>query len=254
MNDVPQKQITVVIPAFNEEKTIGLVIAESKRFAGEIVVINDGSTDSTEEAALAEGATVLSHPCNLGYGSALASGFRHVKGNGARVMIVLDGDGQHDPTDIPKFVAPIVDGRADIVSGSRFIDTISKRGIPTYRRFGIGIVNHSWAIATGWPVTDTQCGFRAYSRKAVETIEITESNMSASLEILSEIQRKELKMVEVPVTVKYRGETSTIRPGTHGAQLVVYVLRKMKHDGYLTVASTVARSFRRLISSVNDAE
>lgn len=237
MSESTQEQpvIMAVIPAYNEAKTIARVIEDAKRYVQNVVVVDDGSSDGTVNVALNSGATVLKHAKNLGYGSALATGFTYFKNNGAGIMIVLDGDGQHNPSDIPRLVKPVIDGQADVVIGSRFMDGEAKVNMPRYRRFGIGIVNRAWKIASGEYMTDTQCGFRAYSRDAVEKMVIKETNMSASLEILSQAGAKNLRVVEVPVSVNYHGNTSSTEPGRHGMELVNYVLRKMKDEHPLLI-------------------
>ena len=235
MTDDPKDAITAVIPAFNEEKTIGRVVEDVKRYAQNVIVVDDGSSDATRDVALIAGATILRHPKNLGYGCALATGFSYFKNNGAGVMVVLDGDGQHDPSEIPRLVKPLLDNRADIVVGSRFMDCEKETSIPRYRRFGIGIVNRAWNFVSGEERTDTQCGFRAYSRDAVQKIDIREASMSASLEILDQAAAKNLRVVEVPVSVKYAGSTSSIEPGRHGMELVNYVLRKLKDEHPLLI-------------------
>ena len=224
-----------MIPAYNEEKTIGRVIENTMRYVRDVIVVDDGSSDGTVDVAHSAGATVLRHHKNLGYGSALATGFNYFRDNGAGVVVVLDGDGQHDPSEIPRLIKPLVDGKADVVIGSRFMNCEEKGGIPRYRRFGIGIVNRAWNLASGEERTDTQCGFRAYSRDAVEKMEIRETNMSASLEILDQAAEKKLRVVEVPVTVGYVGDTSTIDPGKHGMELVNYVLKKLKDEHPLLI-------------------
>ncbi len=227
--------ITALIPAYNEEKSIGRVVEDTRRYVQNVVVVDDGSTDGTGRAAFSAGATVLRHERNRGYGSALATGFTYFRNNGAGVMVVLDGDGQHDPSDIPRLVKPVIDGQADVVIGSRFMDGEAKADMPRYRRFGIGVVNRAWKIASGDDMTDTQCGFRAYSRDAIDKMEIKETNMSASLEILDQAGARNLRVVEVPVSVKYSGDTSSTEPGKHGMELVNYVLKKLKDEHPLLI-------------------
>ena len=235
MTDEDGMAVTAVIPAYNEEKTIKRVVEETRRFVTDVVVVDDGSSDSTGMIAAGAGATVLRHRENMGYGAALRTGFKHVKNNGAAVMVVLDADGQHNPADIPGLIKPIVEGRADVVAGSRFLDGNVRTRIPAYRKLGIGVVNQAWKLAAGGAMTDTQCGFRAYSRDAVDKIEIKEANMSASLEILGQTSDNGLRLMEVPVSVDYGSETSTIRPGKHGMELINYVLKKMKEEHPLLI-------------------
>jgi glycosyltransferase involved in cell wall biosynthesis len=235
MTESSSPKITAVIPAFNEEKTIGRVVQETLRYVSEVVVVDDGSTDTTRNVALTAGATVLAHSINQGYGDALATGFEYVKNNGANIMVILDGDGQHNPADITRLAAPIISGQADIVLGSRFISKGSKKDVPAYRRFGIGIVNKAWNMTSSEELTDTQCGFRAYSRNAIDKIDIQEAGMSASLEILDQAGKGNLKLMEVPVKVGYEGDTSTQKPTRHGMELVNYVLKKLKEEHPLLI-------------------
>lgn len=230
-----QPTITAVIPAYNEAKTIGRVVEETCRYVNQVVVVDDGSTDGTPDLAIRAGAMILKHTHNAGYGASLATGFKYVKDNGANILVVLDADGQHDPSQIPLLVAPIIEGRADMVIGSRFMDDERKSDIPAYRRFGIGVVNKAWRFASSDSMTDTQCGFRAYSRRAIDGIDITEAGMSASLEVLDQASDNNLKVVEVPVSVRYEGDTSTMEPGKHGMELINYVMKKLKEEHPLLI-------------------
>ena len=235
MTESSGPMITAIIPAYNEEKAIGRIVEDVKRYVQDVVVVDDGSSDATRDVALSAGATVLRHQKNLGYGSALATGFAHFKNNGAGIMVVLDGDGQHDPSEIPRLIKPLLDGQADIVVGSRFMDGEKEACIPRYRKFGIGIVNRAWNFASGEERTDTQCGFRAYSRDAINKIDIHQQNMSASLEILDQASQNGLRVIEVPVTVMYGGDTSSVGPGRHGLELVNYVLKKLREEHPLLI-------------------
>jgi glycosyltransferase involved in cell wall biosynthesis len=251
MSEDSKSTITAVIPAFNEEKTIAHTVLESKKYVNEVVVVDDGSLDDTCGAATRAGATVLRHPVNLGYGAALATGFEYMRNNGAQYLVVLDGDGQHSPADIPKLVEPLIRGNADITNGSRFINEESRRKIPAYRKIGIGMVNKAWNLSTkNADLTDTQCGFRAYTRDAVNKIDITQTGMCASLEILDEASQNKLRIIEVPVSAEYGGTTSTVQPGRHGMELINYVLKKMKEEhpllifgGSGVVVSTIGLAF-----------
>ncbi len=235
MTDSQRPVITAVIPAFNEENTIRNVVEKTLPFVSQVVVVDDGSTDSTGQIATKAGATVLRHQQNEGYGAALAEGFDYVRNNGANILVVMDADGQHDPGQIPRLVEPIVNGTADIAIGSRFMDGAGKDDMPRYRRFGIGMVNKAWNFASSDTLSDTQCGFRAYSREAIDRIGLKEAGMCASLEILDQASKNNLRLVEVPVSVKYGGDTSTVKPGRHGMELINYVLRKMKEEHPLLI-------------------
>ena len=228
-------RVIAAIPAFNEADTIGQVVENAMKYVDEVVVIDDGSTDSTGEIALGKGALVLRHRSNFGYGAALATGLRHMRENGSDILVTLDADGQHEPAEIPKLVQPIAEGRADVVTGSRFLEVENGPPIPAYRKFGISVVNRAWKLASGGTLTDTQCGFRAYSRNAVNRIDIKQANMSASLEILDRASKSGMRIVEVPVSVKYGKGTSTMEPGRHGLELVNYVLRKLREEHPLLI-------------------
>jgi glycosyltransferase involved in cell wall biosynthesis len=237
MTEATQEQpmTTAVIPAYNEEKTIGRIVEETSKYVNQVVVVDDGSTDGTREVARSAGAMILGHSHNAGYGASLATGFKYVKNNGAGILVVLDGDGQHDPGQIPQLIAPIIEGKADVVIGSRFMDDEHKSEMPAYRRFGIGVVNKAWRFASSDSMTDTQCGFRAYSRRAIDGIDIREAGMSASLEVLDQASDNNLKVVEVPVSVRYGDNTSTMEPGKHGMELINYIMKKLKEEHPLLI-------------------
>jgi glycosyltransferase involved in cell wall biosynthesis len=160
------------IPAFNEEKTIAKVILQTQKYVDKVIVCDDGSTDMTAEIAEKLGAVVVRHSRNLGYGAALNTLFREAVKLNPSCIVTIDADGQHNPSDIPKLVEPIVRGEADIVIGSRFLS--SKDNTPKYRRLGIKVIT-GIARKISYPqITDAQSGFRAYSRRAVEELGLTE--------------------------------------------------------------------------------
>ena len=163
-------------------------------------------------AAIAEklGARVIRHESNMGKGEAFRSLFSACRDLGADIMVTIDGDDQHDPADIPKLVEPLANGRADVVIGARFHD--NNKGIPTYRRVGNKLLN----AVTVSGVSDTQSGFRAYDRKAIDALRPSESGMGVDSEILMDASRQGLRLLEVPVTVRYGiGKTSTHNPIYH---------------------------------------
>ena len=213
-------KLVVCIPAFNEEKTIAKVIIGAKNYTDNIVVADDGSADSTGEIATALGARVIRHERNMGKGEAFRSLFSACRDMGADVMITIDGDDQHDPADIPKLVDPLTNGDADVVIGARF--HAGNRGIPSYRRVGNKLLN---SVTMGG-VSDTQSGFRAYNKKAIESLRPTESGMGVDSEILMDASRQGLRVIEVPVSVMYGiGKTSTHNPIYHTVDVLTSAIK-----------------------------
>jgi len=219
--------VVAAIPAFNEEKTIAKMILGAQRHVDRVVVCDDGSTDLTAEIAEKLGALVVRHPKNMGKGAALKMALEHSMGLNPDIVVTLDADGQHDPEDIPRLVEPIVEGRADLVIGSRYMNG-SKTDAPLYRRLGLKLVNLVDRRSAGGVVRDTQSGFRAYSPKALDILHQYEAEgYGVETEQLVLAVRKHLRVVEVPITVRYRGlgTTSKRNPLRHGTELIGTALR-----------------------------
>ena len=187
----PLKQnILTGIPAHNEKEHISDVVTKAKKY-GDVYVVSNGSTDNTAELAVNAGAKVLDVDWS-GYGKALQEIFKYAKYKEYEVLITLDGDGQHDPDEIPKFLDKIQD--SDIVVGNRFS---VPNGMPYHRRVVIQGINMIYGIG------DTQCGFRAYNKHAINTLNITTDGMGASLDIINKAKEKSLNITDVPCTVTY---------------------------------------------------
>jgi len=219
--------VVVGVPAFDEERTIAKVVLQAQRYADKVVVCDDGSKDLTAEIAERLGADVVRHERNLGYGAALRSLFRRARELGADVLVTLDGDGQHDPSEVPVVVAPVVDGKADVVIGSRFISKDGAVEMPSYRRFGAKVITSLVNSAAVKGITDAQSGFRSYSRRAFSSLAVTDNGMGASVEVLLKSRENGLHVLEVPVSCKYAGVgvTSTEHPVRHGLGVVFSVFR-----------------------------
>ena len=192
-------KIVAVIPAYNEEQTIADVLKRTRPFVSEMIVVNDGSRDRTAEIALQNGAVVVSHLVNRGLGAAIGTGFAAAKKLQADALITLDADGQHDPVEIPKFVSAIKNG-ANVVIGSRML---SRVGMPWYRQIANMLGNVSTLVLFGAWVTDSQSGFRAFSKLAFETIEIKTNGMEVSSELIAEAHAHHFPIVEVPIQAIY---------------------------------------------------
>jgi len=222
----------VCIPAYNEETKIKDVIKKSLPYVDKVVVCDDGSTDDTAVLAKKAGAIVISHETNQGYGAAIATLFDYCRKNNAEIMVTLDGDGQHNPDQIPDLTNVILKHKVDVVIGSRSLR--DDKDLPSYRKAGIKIITSTINSATNLKVTDSQSGFRAYSKEAINLIRPTESGMAVSTEILVKISNNGLSMAEVPITVSYIGDTSTEHPVTHGTHVIGSTLKyvSIKHPMY----------------------
>ncbi len=216
-------KIIAAIPCFNTERFIGDVVSRAVRYVDRVIVIDDGSKDSTADKARAAGAIVISHGTNKGYGEAINSCFKAGRANDADILVTLDGDGQHNPGDIPGLLAPILDGKSDLVIGSRFIG--DKVEIPPYRRFGIRIITFLFNLGSGTKVTDAQSGFRAYSRTALAAISATEPGMSVSVETIIKARAAGLRIKEVPISCQYHEQSSTKNPIIHGLAVAMSVVK-----------------------------
>ena len=202
------------IPAFNEEGVIGDMIKDTLSFVDSVVVCDDGSSDNTSLEAKEFGALVIKHNENKGKGAALRTLFDHVKHSNAEIVVTIDGDGQFLPNEIKKLIKPIQENLADVVVGYRFDDSDE---MPSYRKFGNKILDHATNIVTNLPIRDTQSGFRAYSKKAIEQIEFSNDGFTADSEILINAAEHGLRISEEKITVIYDTghKTSTKNPVSH---------------------------------------
>jgi len=229
--------VIVGIPAFNEERTIAKVVLESQRFADKVVVCVDGSIDMTAEIAERLGADVVKHERNLGYGASIQSLFKRAKELEADILVTLDGDGQHDPKDIPNVLKTLLANSADIVIGSRFVDGAHVL-MPWHRRAGVRFITR---LTNGQSkhggVKDAQSGFRAYNRKSIENLVIFEDGMGASSEILINARKQHLKICEVSSSCDYGNgvKTSKHNPVRHGVDVVASIVKLVVEDRPLTM-------------------
>jgi glycosyltransferase involved in cell wall biosynthesis len=212
MTEKTKSRVIVGMPAYNEAKYIGSVILETRQYADEVIIVDDGSRDATARIASLAGATVVSHGQNRGYGHSIRSLIDGARQKNADVLVILDADSQHNPNEIPRLVEAIAEG-ADIVIGSRELEGNKNAG---YRRAGQKVLTHMTGIASRQKLTDTESGFRAFSRKALDTLELKETGMAISSETISEAAAKGLKIIEVPISVAYGKDSSTLNPIAHG--------------------------------------
>ena len=217
-------KVICVIPAFNEEQYICDVVEGAKQFVDIVVVVDDGSVDNTFNRAKECGAVVLKHEKNLGKGAALRTGFQYAMENSANVIVTLDGDMQHNPLEIPRFLEKIRDEEVDIVVGSRFLEKV--KGMPLQRRLSNFITTIILNKVFNVPVTDSQSGFRAFKRKVLEEVTFKDNRYGAETEILIEARRKGFNIVEVPISVKYEGQKSKIRPVRETFSWIWLIIKK----------------------------
>ncbi len=195
-------KVFVVIPSYNEAQNIGAVLESLKNYDYQVVVVNDGSSDQTVEIARSHGVTVLSHEINRGQGAALYTGTLYALARGADAIVHFDADGQFLATEIERVIAPIINGQADIVFGSKFLQA---NHIPLLKKFFIikpAILLNN--ILTGIKLSDVHNGFRAMNRLAASQIEIRQDAMAHASEIVAQTKKWHLRYQEVPVTIIYR--------------------------------------------------
>lgn len=193
--------VVAVIPAYNEEKRIQTVLQNITSYVSKIIVVDDGSTDNTFSKSIGKKVITISHMCNLGQGAALQTGFEYAKNLGADIVITFDADGQFSAKDIPIIVNPILRNEADIVLGSRFLGSVENISFIKILILKLGIL--FTYIFSSIKLSDTHNGFRAFNKRALANITLTQNGMAHASEIIDLIKYHNLRYVEVPVTVTY---------------------------------------------------
>ena len=216
-------KITIGIPAYNEEKNIAKIIIKLKKITDSIIVCDDGSSDMTSEIAKNLGVIVISHKKNMGYGAAIRTIFEKSAEIGSDILVTFDADGQHRIEDISRVLHPLENSEADIVIGSRFLGKQSN--VPNYRKLGIKVITQVTNSSIKTKLTDSQSGFRAYSKQVLSKISLSEIGMGISTEILIKASSKGLRITEVPITILYSGDTSTHNPVSHGTSVLFSTIK-----------------------------
>jgi glycosyltransferase involved in cell wall biosynthesis len=194
-------RVIAVIPAYNEELAIGSVVLRTKQFVNHAIVLDDGSKDLTASIAEHAGAEVIRLSKNHGKSYAVLRGFDRARQLNADIVVMLDGDGQHHPEEIPSIIAPILKGEADLVIGSRFLQDGNK--IPFYRKVGQKTLDRFTKMASSCEIVDSQSGFRALSSRALDRFTIEPDGYAIESAMISHLSDQGIKIVEVPINVKY---------------------------------------------------
>lgn len=226
--------VIAIIPAFNEELTIGSVVLEARKYASEVVVVDDGSQDRTAELAELAGARVIRIGRNTGKSNALMRGLEEIRERNFSAVALLDGDGQHDPGEIPKIVGPVISGEADLVIGSRFLGDGER--IPAYRRVGQKILDIVTNMGARQRITDSQSGFRALSASAVRSLDFSSRGYTIESDMILRLSEKGSRIREVPISSRYdvpKGHKKN--PFAHGLDVFARILRTVSQKRPLLI-------------------
>ncbi len=210
-----RSNIIAVIPAYREEIAVGSVVLKAKKHVDRVIVVDDGSPDKTAEVAELAGAEVIKLDKNYGKAYALMRGFERAKELGCSIIVMLDADGQHDADEIPLLIDPVLKGEADLVIGSRFLEKKGK--IPKYRTLGQKILTFTTNLGSDITVTDSQSGFRAMNRRALENLDFESEGYSIESEMITHLSSKGFIIKEVPISAIYDvPHKHKINPFSHG--------------------------------------
>ena len=220
--------VIVVIPAYNEELVIGSIVLKALRQVERVIVVDDGSKDRTAEVAALAGAVVIIMEKNMGKAHALVAGLNRARELGCTAAVTLDGDGQHRTQEISQVVTPVLEGKADLVIGSRFLDTVN--GVPFYRRVGQKTLDTFSEIGSGFKSTDTQSGFRAFSRKALDNLDFASTGYNIESDMITHFASIGLTILEAPITVRYEvPHKHKKNPVTHGLGVLARIINLISY-------------------------
>ncbi len=210
------RRVLVAIPCYNEGLTIGSLVLKARAHADEVLVVDDGSSDDTAAIARLSGASVLVHERQQGKGAGVLDAMAYARERGYAALVLIDGDGQHNPDEVPAVAAPVLEAGADLVIGSRFLGTDAE--IPVYRRFGQIVLNVFTNASADFKSTDSQSGFRALSRRALETSgTFVSEGYNVESDMIAFLSARQLAIVEVPISVRYEvPHKHKKNPITHG--------------------------------------
>jgi glycosyltransferase involved in cell wall biosynthesis len=211
-------RLAAAIPIYNEERAISVVVSGVREFVSQVVVVDDGSTDESGRFAAAAGAEVFKHARNLGKGVGLRTAIAWAKEHpDVNDLVLIDGDGQHDPADVPRMLIEMKRRNLDILVGSRFL---GHHNAPLYRLFGLHVLTASAGLGSGVYMTDSQSGFRVLSRRAIDRLELKECSFAVESEMQFEAAEKGLRLGEIPITIRYSGPARR-SPVMHGVSVLI---------------------------------
>lgn len=219
------QNITVILPAYNEEVSIGSIVLLTRLYADNVIVVDDGSTDRTADVSRKAGAEVVAHRTNKGKAEALKTGFTAAANLGADIIVTMDSDGQHNPADIPKLVEPIIKGNAEMVNGSRYLNYPGKNA-PIYRRVGQTLQDTTAKMNFNLKITDTQSGFRAFAASTKSTFRFSGKKIAIENEMLADAGRSGLRITEVEIGALNGSENMLKNP----AKYLIGVLKTVVED------------------------
>jgi hypothetical protein len=196
--------VVAIIPAFNEERNVGSVVLRLRHVLDTVIVVDDGSSDATEQVARLAGAQVIGHPVNQGYGAAIQTGLEAAQKLEPRAVVLMDADGQHRVEDVCDLVRPILDGVADVAVGSRFADDRTR--VPRMRRVAQHGLTWLTNVGSGVKLTDSQSGMRAFGPAALKALLLSSTSMSAASEMQFLAGDAQLRVCEVPIEIRYFGD------------------------------------------------
>ena len=215
-------KICVLIPSYNEAKTIGRVIKEVRAQGLSVYVVDDGSSDNTAAIAESEGAVVLKNKKNMGKGASLREGFKHILKKDFDEVLVMDGDNQHEAASIPAFIKEMDRSGADIVIGNRMLNTGS---MPYIRKKTNHFMSYVISKISGQDIPDTQCGYRLIKRKVLDAITLESSKFEIESELIIKASRKGFKISSVPISAVYEDERSKINPILDTLRFMAFIIR-----------------------------
>lgn len=213
--------VIAVVPAFNEERSVGSVVLRLERLVGRVLVVDDGSSDATGEVARLAGAEVIVHPTNRGYGAALKTGLAAAQALQPRAVLLMDADGQHRFEDVQALVRPILDDEADVAVGSRFVD--QRTHVPPVRRVAQHGLTWLSNVGSGVKLTDSQSGMRAFGPRALSALLLQSTSMAAASEMQFLASDAQLRVCEVPIEIRYFDEVKR-NPLGHGVDVLHGIL------------------------------
>ena len=219
----PTVSIIAIIPAFNEEISIGSVVLKTRSMVSRVIVVDDGSTDSTSIIAILAGAEVIRLEKNQGKGHAMMAGFNRARELDPDVVVMLDADGQHNPAEIKDLIPQVINGEADLVIGSRFL--VDGNKIPRYRQAGQKTLDFATKLSSGFASTDSQSGFRAISRKGLQNLNFKSEDYNIESDMITQFLTRGLSIREAPITVQYEVPNKHKKnPFTHGFDIVGHLV------------------------------